>query len=96
MRTISIMSVYAPDSGKSLDEYEEFMVHVKKILKNGGQHETKQFFVAGDLNIQLGLLCTGDGEDDELLDMYGPPCWQNYDADPGGFKKLMWCELMRI
>ena len=27
--------------------------------------------------------------------MYGPSCWQEYDYDPGGFKKLMWYGIMK-
>ena len=32
---------------------------------------------------------------DELMGIHGPLCWQVYDKDPGGFKKLMWDEIMK-
>ena len=32
---------------------------------------------------------------EELTEMYGLLCWQGYDMDPGGFKKLMWFEMMK-
>ena len=45
----------------------------------------KRFYIAGDSNIELGLLCTGDDEDEELYDMYGRnvgkdaiPTWEGF------------------
>ena len=32
---------------------------------------------------------------EEFNEMYGPFCWQGYDNDPGGFKKLMWYGIMK-
>ena len=32
---------------------------------------------------------------EEFNEMYGPFCWHGYDNDPGGFKKLMWCGIMK-
>ena len=32
---------------------------------------------------------------EELNVMYGPLCWQRCDNDQGGFKKLMWYEIMK-
>ena len=43
--------------------------NVTQILREGRQRGVRRFFVAGDLNIELGLLCTGDEEDEELIDM---------------------------
>ena len=41
------------------------------------------------------FLCT-DGEDiEELNEMFGPLCWQGYENDHGGFKKLMWCGITK-
>ena len=48
----------------------------------------KRFYIAGDSNIELGLLCTGDDEDEELYDMYGPQCWQGGDTYLRGFSEI--------
>ena len=53
------------------------------------------FYVASDLNIEWGLPCTGDDDDEELCGMYGPRCWQGCEADPGGFQILMWYDIMK-
>ena len=50
-----IMAVYVPDSDNSLKNYEEFMETVKQILRGGRRCDARRFFVAGDLNIELGL-----------------------------------------
>ena len=39
-------------------------------------------------------MCTGEKDNEELTNMYGPLCWQGYDKDPGGFKK-MWYGIMK-
>ena len=48
-----------------------------------------------DFSVELGLLCTDDDDNDELNEMYGLLCWQDYERDPGGFKKLMWYGIMK-
>ena len=50
--------------------------------------------MAGDLNIELGLLCACDEESDKLGDSYGPHCWQRFEADRGGLEKMMWWDVM--
>ena len=30
--------------------------------------------------MELGLLCTGDDDVEELSEMYGPQCWEGCDA----------------
>ena len=37
---------------------------------------------------------TDDEANEELKDFYGPLCLQAFEADPGGFKNLMWHEVM--
>ena len=34
-------------------------------------------------------MCTDENDIEELTGVYGPLCWQGYDKDLGGFKKLM-------
>ena len=45
------------------------------------------------LNIDLGVLCMDD--DEEMQERCGPQCWYGIDADPGGFLKTMWLDVMR-
>ena len=85
--SVMVMSVYAPDCKKELKIYEKFVEDAKKILREGRREGAKSFYIAGDLNVELGLLCTGDDDVDEINEMYGPLCWQNYDNDAGGHKK---------
>ena len=55
----------------------------------------KDFYIARDLNVEVGMLCTDEKDIKELNEMYGPLCWQGYDKDPGGFKKLMWYGIVK-
>ena len=67
-----VMRVHAPDSRKDLEEFEKFMDELTKILRDGRKNRATHFFIAGDFNIELGLLCTGDETDEELGELYGP------------------------
>ncbi len=40
--------------------------------------------------VELGLMCTDEKDNEELTKMCGPLCWQGYDKDLGGTKKIMW------
>ena len=51
------------DSGKSLEDFEEFIKQNSKNLREGGRCGAIRFYVAGDFNIELGLLCAGDDMD---------------------------------
>ena len=81
------MAVYAPDSKKSLEMYEECVSSVVKVLREGRKGGARDFYITGDFNVELGLMCADERENGELTKMYGPLCWQGYDKDPGGFKK---------
>ena len=63
-------------------------------IREGRRSGATRFYIAGDF-IELGLLCTGNEEDEDLSDMYGPQCWQVFRADPGGIKKMMWYSNMK-
>ena len=65
------------------------------ILRDGRRCGAKRFYIAGDFNIELGLLCAGNEEDEELCGMYGPLCWQGYGTDTGGFKKMLWYNIIK-
>ena len=62
-----VMAVYAPDSSKSLEMYETF--------RGGPRGGAKDFYMTGDLNVELGLMCRDEKDVEELNEMYGPLCW---------------------
>ena len=68
---------------------------VTKVLREGRRGGAKDFYITSDLNVELGVMCTDEEDIEELEGMYGPLCWQRYDKDPGGFKKLMWYGMMK-
>ena len=53
----------------------------------------RDFFFTDDFNVELGLMCIDEKDNEELTKMYGPLSWQGYDKDPGGFKKSCGSEL---
>ena len=81
------------DCKKDLNVYETFILNVAKILREGRRAGAKDLYITGDLNVELGLLCTDDF--DELNEMYGPLCWQGCENDHGHFKKLMWNGIIK-
>ena len=89
------MAVYALDSSKSLETHEACVSSVVTVLREGRRSGAKDFYITGDLNVELGLMCTDEKDIEELTEMYGPLCWQGYDKDPGGFKKTMWYEIKK-
>ena len=66
------------------------MLNVTRVLREGRRGGAREFYIAGDLNVKLGLMCTDEDDIEELNEMYGPSCWQGCENDHGGFKKLMW------
>ena len=89
-----MMAVHAPDSSKSLEMYEACISSVIKVLREGRPGGAADFYIKSDLNVELGMMSTDEKDIEELEVMYGPLCWQGYDKDPGGFKKLMWYGIM--
>ena len=85
----------APDSSKSLETYEACISSVTKVLREGRQSGAKDFHISRDPNVELGVMGTDEKDTEELDGMYGPLCWQGYDHDPGGVKKLMWHGIMK-
>ena len=71
------------------------MERMTLILRDERRCGAKRFYIAGDFNIELGLLCTGIEEDEEFCGMYGPHCWQGYGTDTSGFKKMLWYNIMK-
>ena len=60
----------------------------RRALLEGRWGEAKDH-ITGDLNVELGMMCTDENDIEELTGIFGLLCWQEYDKDPGGFKKLM-------
>ena len=79
--------MYAPDSEKSLEMYEECISSVVGVLRKGREGGARDFHITGDSNVELGLMCTDESDEEELTKMYGPSCWQGCDKDAGGIKK---------
>ena len=96
LRVHIVMSVYALGSGNTWKILIKFMERMTLMLRDGRRRGAKRFYIAGDFNIELGLLCPGNEEDEELCGMYGPhQRWQGYGTDPGGFKRMMWYNIMK-
>ena len=60
---------------------------VVKVLREGRKGGARDFYITSDFNVELGLMCTGENDEEELTKLYGPLCWQGYDKDLGGLKK---------
>ena len=81
--------------GKDLEEFDKSVERMTLILRDGRRCGAKRVYIAGDFNTELGLLCAGIEEDEELCGMFGPHCWHGYGIDTGGFKKMMWYNIMK-
>ena len=55
-----VMSVCAPVAKKSLEMYEECITSGVKVLREGCKGGAKNFYIAGDINVELGLMCTDE------------------------------------
>ena len=51
-----VMSVYTPDSSKDTEEYEKFIKEATTILQERRRAGAKVFDIAGDFNMELGML----------------------------------------
>ena len=69
--------------------YEACIWSVIKALREGRRGGAKDFYITGDINVELGMMCTDEKDIEELEGIYGPLRWQGYDKDPRGFKKMM-------
>ena len=38
----------------------------------------KKFYISGDLNVELGMMCTDREDAEELAEIYGPLCWHGH------------------
>ena len=81
---------------KILDICETFIKNVTKNLWEGRRAGAKDFCITGDFNVEPGLPCTDEDDNDELNEMCGPLCSQGCENDKNGFKKLMWYGIMEF
>ena len=51
-----VVAVYAPDSKKSLEMYEECISSVVKVLREGRKGGARDFYITRDFNVELGLM----------------------------------------
>ena len=66
------MAVYAPDSKKCLEMYEDCISNVFKVFREGRRGGARSFYSTGDFNVELGLMCKNEKDNEELTKMYGP------------------------
>ena len=66
-----------------------------RLVVKGVKKEAKTFSIAGDLNVELAMMCTDESDIEEFNEIYDPLCWQGYTHDPGGHKKFMWYSIMK-
>ena len=64
--------LYALDCRKDLDVHVTFLVNVTKMSRERRRAGAKDFFITGDFNVELGLLCPHEDDFDELNEMHGP------------------------
>ena len=67
--------------------YEECIASVVKVLREGRKGGARNYYIAGDINVEFGLMCTDENDEEDLTKLYVPLCWQGNDKDPDGFKK---------
>ena len=90
-----VMAVYALDSDKDLEQYEACISTVLNVLREGRRGGAKKFYISGDLNVELGMMCTDEDDIEELNEIYGSLCWQGHKHDPGGHQQFMWYSIMK-
>ena len=89
------MAVYAPDCGKDSGIQEAFISSVTKVLREGRRGGAREFYITGDLNVELGFMCTDEEDIEELVRCAGPRVGKGTKTDHGAFKKLMSYGIMK-
>ena len=49
-----MVAAHAPDSSKDMEMYEAFISSVLKVLREGRRGGAREFYITGDLNVELG------------------------------------------
>ena len=94
-----LLSVYMPHSGRDEVDYIEPPELVRATLMEGKRMGAVDFFIGGDLNIELKLCFAGDehrGLDSiEWYGMYGPECEGSAEDIIAYGKKFRWFRLLK-
>ena len=94
-----ILSVYMPHSGRDEEEYIATLEAVRDIMGEGKNMGAVEFFIGGDINIELKL--EPDHEDLQGLDgidwygIYGPECLGGGEDVITHEKKMRWLHSLR-
>ena len=67
--TALVLAVYAPDSSEDMEMYEAFISSVLRVLREGRRGGATEFYMTGDLNVELGKMCTDEKDIEELNEM---------------------------
>ena len=59
-------------SDKDLEQYEACVSNFLRVLREARKEEAKKFYISGDLNVELGMMCTDMEDAEELAEIYGP------------------------
>ena len=59
--SMTVMATNAPDTFKSTELYEAFVSSVPKVLREVRRGGAQDFYIAGDLNVELGMFGRGSG-----------------------------------
>ena len=94
-KSVMVMAVYAPNCNKEFDGHERFKKKAPMSYETDVELGPKNFDITGDFNVEPGLLCTDEDDNEELSEMYKPPCWQGWGNDQSGFKKMLCCGIMK-
>ena len=65
-------------------DVRSFISRFLEVLREGRRGGAREFYITGDLNVELGMMCTDEKDIEELNEMSGPLCWHGYEKDPGG------------
>ena len=85
-----LLSVYMPHSGGYEDDLIEALSVVRNIMTEGRMAGAVDFYIGGDINIQMKLGNTGD----ERYGMYGPECRGGSEVVIT-HEKLRWLQLLK-
>ena len=89
-----VIAVHAPDSDKDLEQYEACVSCVLRVLRETRKEGAKSSSFSGDLNVELGMMCTDREDAEDLAEIYRPLFWHGHQEDPGGHNKL-WYSTMK-
>ena len=91
--TTLVMAAYAPDSNQDMGVCEASLWSVLGVPREAEPEiSTVQEISTGNWN---GVYRRRRHREAPRDEMYGPTCWQGYDHDPRGIKKLMWYGIMK-